>query len=301
MAPTASAAIHDPCQSERIRSDWLVASRTGIAKVGMSCDEQAVSVARRSRPSGDLSPNAAVGRSRTDPTLPLRSGRAADAIPGGRLRGQHPTPDDLGPGGGWPFGGRPRMSRLAAAAAAQRLGEQIEVRRPAHLDGAERHQVVGGPLHVEQPRAGPRPRPGAARPARPGPPWRRRARGGTSTPPRTGRPPPRRTARRPAGPARPVRRSRPRRCAPSPGRAAGGRPPRRPCGSSRPAGAGRRSRATTSSYAVSTRISNRRQAARSDRLTRSPSSGSTPRGSGDHHPIGPRRWPTTGIGNSPAR
>ena len=40
----------------------------------------------------------------------------------------------------------------------------------------------------------------------------------------------------------------------------------------------------TSSKAVSTRISKRRADARSDLLTRSPSSGMTPRGSGDHQP-----------------
>ena len=55
---------------------------------------------------------------------------------------------------------------------------------------------------------------------------------------------------------------------------------------------------TTSSYAVSTLISNRRQATRSERLTRSAPSGRTPRGSGDHQPMAPRR--ETGIGNRPA-
>jgi hypothetical protein len=54
----------------------------------------------------------------------------------------------------------------------------------------------------------------------------------------------------------------------------------------------------TSSNAVSTRISNREHDRRSDRLTRSPSTGRMARGSGDHHRMGPSPGD---IGNRPLR
>ena len=59
----------------------------------------------------------------------------------------------------------------------------------------------------------------------------------------------------------------------------------------------------TSSKAVSTRTSVRRTDARNERETRSPSSGSTPRSTGDHHSIVPSRPAdgSAGIGNSPRR
>ena len=220
MAPTASAAIHDPCQSERIRVR-LVGGVADRHREGRHVLGRAGGERREEEPAEreTSAPNAAVGRSRTDPTLPLRSGRA-----GGHSRrsSTRSAPYSRRPWSRWRGG--PRPGHEFGLRRTQRLGEQLEVRRSRHLDGAEGHQVVGGPLHVEQPGPSDR-RPGAARPARPGPPSRRRARGGTSTPPRTARRAPRRTGRRPAGPARPVRRSRPRRCAPSPGRAAAGRPP----------------------------------------------------------------------------
>jgi hypothetical protein len=54
----------------------------------------------------------------------------------------------------------------------------------------------------------------------------------------------------------------------------------------------------TASKAVSTRMWNRPQDRRRERETRSPSRGSTPRGSGDHQAIRPG---SRGMGNSPAR
>ena len=57
--------------------------------------------------------------------------------------------------------------------------------------------------------------------------------------------------------------------------------------------------ATTSSKAVSTRISNRRADLRSDLVTRSPESGSTPRSSGDHQAI-PSSAPSTRHREQPA-
>ena len=119
---------------------------------------------------------------------------------------------------------------------------------------------------------GRRARRAAGPPARPAPPWRRPGPGGTSTPRRTARRPRRRTARRPAR-----RRARPRPSAPSPARAAGCTPPRCPSSIQPPSRAGSAQPATTSANAVSTRISKRRADWRSDRVTRSPSSGSTPR------------------------
>ncbi len=62
--------------------------------------------------------------------------------------------------------------------------------------------------------------------------------------------------------------------------------------------------ATTSANAVSTRSSKWWADCRIERLTRSPSSGSTPRGSGDHHAISAEpRMPgrSTAIGNRPRR
>ena len=52
--------------------------------------------------------------------------------------------------------------------------------------------------------------------------------------------------------------------------------------------------------AVSTRTSNRRALCRIDRVTRRPSSGTMPRGSGDHQPITPG-MPVTSIGKMPRR
>ncbi len=51
---------------------------------------------------------------------------------------------------------------------------------------------------------------------------------------------------------------------------------------------------------VSTRTSNRRALCRIDFVTRSPSSGTMPRGSGDHQPITPG-MPVTSIGKMPRR
>jgi len=65
-----------------------------------------------------------------------------------------------------------------------------------------------------------------------------------------------------------------------------------------PGRSGSAQRSSTSSNAVSIRISYRGIILRSDRVTRSPSSGRIPRSNGDHQPISPGR---SGIGNTPAR
>ena len=279
MTPTTSAAIHDPCQSDRIRVAWSVASRTGIAKVGSSSErargerqEEQAARARALRPAR---------RVRAEPDGPnvAPSMVVPEATPGGRLRGQHPTPDPPSEEGG---AGPRRAARGTPAGPPRRHPATRGARSPTARRAAGRGHRRGG-----------------SRPARRAPTLDASAsRWNIDSPanrPPTATPysPPASRSRRPARP------SRPRRCAPSRGRTAGGRPPRCPCGSSRPAASGRRRPRTTSSYAVSTRISKRRQATRSDRLTRSPASGSTPRGSGDHQPTAPRR--DTGIGNSPAR
>ena len=102
--------------------------------------------------------------------------------------------------------------------------QQLVVAARLTCDRPQGHQVGRGPLDVEDAghlAAEHRRRPGAQEPTpgRPGPPWRRRSAGGTSTLRRTARRSPPRTARRPAALARP----RPRRCGPSPARAAAGR------------------------------------------------------------------------------
>ena len=58
---------------------------------------------------------------------------------------------------------------------------------------------------------------------------------------------------------------------------------------------------TTSAKAVSTRTSKARTARRSERVTRSPSRGSTPRSTGLNHASGSRRRVPDGIGKSPLR
>ncbi len=177
--------------------------------------------------------------------------------------------------------------------------EELEVRRPRDLDSAEGDQVavahctsssrLAGPAACSSSTSPTSATLDASRSPRSGP--------GTSTPPRTARRPPPRTARRPAAPGRPPPPPMPRRCAPSPRLCSC----RYAAATSRrihpPSRRGSAQAATTSSNAVSTRTSKRRHDARSDRLTRSPSSGITPRGSGDHQPTGPRRR-RNGIGNS---
>ena len=121
----------------------------------------------------------------------------------------------------------------------------------------------------------------------------RRWPGGTSTPPRRTRRSPRRRGRR-----RARRRARSRCCAPSPAGAARRTPSTndssiQPCGR-----AGSAHARITASNAVLTRSSKRRCDRRSDRDTCSPSSGITPRGSGDHHATGPSS--PSRIGKSPA-
>ena len=166
-----------------------------------------------------------------------------EATPGGLLRGQHPTPETTAAGG-----------------SGQGLREQVEV-QPA--EPAPRHPATPGARSPTARRADASGRPrGGARRARRGPPSTRPARGGTSTR--------RRTSRRPTTPYRPpASRSspsgptdqastlctQPRSCS---------RAVRRRDVLADPAAraaAGRRSTRTTSSYAVSTRISKRRQAA----------------------------------------
>ena len=153
MAPTASAAIHEPCHSDRMRGAWSVASRSGIAKVGQvlgrAAGERREEQERRARPARPA--RRCVRRaSRTDPTLPLRSWSCRRPFPACRLRGQNPTPEPI--------------RRLRAAGSG--LGEQGEVRRPGHLDGTQRHQVLGRPLDVEQPVAAPSARSSSTSPTR---------------------------------------------------------------------------------------------------------------------------------------
>ena len=97
-------------------------------------------------------------------------------------------------------GGRDVEGRRSAASAAARASSRRYSARGTSRD-AERREVRGLPLGVDEPVLDRR---RAARPARPARPSRRRSRGGTSTPRRTGRRWRRRTGRRRGAPSRQV-------------------------------------------------------------------------------------------------
>ena len=122
-----------------------------------------------------------------------------------------------------------------------------------------------------------------ARPGRRGRPSRRRLRGGTSTRRRRARRSRRRTGRRPAR----RRRSTPRRCGPSPARAAAVGGPDVAADPAVGPAADRRRRRSPRRRRCRPAPRSARGDRRSERLTRSPSSGRTPRGSGDHQASGP--------------
>ena len=241
-----------------MRGAWSVTSRSGIPNEGRSSEAQPVAV----RTTRATSRRGLVRRLST--AKPYC--RASRATRDREVRKRHVE-------------GEPQIGEIAG---------------PADLDGAQRGQVRGHPLHVDEP-TGRRRRPQQVDEADQGHLRRvavavehrlagEQAADGDAVQPADQRGPRAHASTLCAQPelVQPRRR-------------------RRGCrgGSSRPAdatvGAGARPRRRTPCRPGSRSAGT---SARSDRLTRSPSIGRTPRGSGDHQPIGPAP-PSTGIGKTP--
>ena len=204
MTPTASAAIQEPCHSDRIRGRLV----GGVAHR----HREGRHVVRRARGERGEEQTAERERSACAPHSGGCAGRTQRAPSMGRAGGHsrrssaRSAPYSRGHSGGG--------SGRASASSARYAGR-------GDLHGAQRREVLGRPLHVEQPASSP-----SAAAGRPAPTSATfdasRSRWNIDSPANSHRSR-RRTARRRAG--RP--RATSRRCAPSRARAAAGRPPRR--------------------------------------------------------------------------